>query len=295
MFFLKLISKLPFSVLYGLSNFLFWIMYYVVRYRRGLVRKNLVKSFPDKSKKQIVEIERNFYRNFCDYGVETIKLLTISKEELGKRLIFKNIEKLLEYKAKQQSVILLASHQFNWEWMVAAGNFSLPCAVDFVYQPVESKVINNFLVTCRSRFGSYPIKRNDVAREIVKRKNIVRGIAIVADQYPGQKRDKKYFTTFLNQQTAFFQGANQLASLTQFPVMYGAVEKVKRGYYEVTMVLLAEPPYEKETPVIIENYSKAAEQVIQKQPSGWLWTHRRWKKRHLKQASAKYPPASAAS
>jgi KDO2-lipid IV(A) lauroyltransferase len=120
-------------------------------------------------------------------------------------------------------------------------------------------------------------------------------VAIVADQYPGQKKDKKYIINFLNQETAFFQGANQLASLTQFPVMYGAVEKVKRGYYEVTMVPIAEPPYEKETPVIIENYACEAERVIRQHPSGWLWTHRRWKKRHLTQASAKYPPASAAS
>jgi KDO2-lipid IV(A) lauroyltransferase len=289
MFFLKLISKLPFPVLFLLSDFLFLVTYHIVRYRRKLVRKNLRNSFPDKSLNEIIVIERQFYHNFCDYGVETIKLLTIRKEDLARRLVFKNIEPLEKYKSNKQSVILLASHQFNWEWMVAAGNFQLPFDVDFVYQPVKNQLINDFLVTCRSRFGSYPIRRNQVAREIVKRKSILRAVAIVADQYPGQKKDKKYFIKFLNQETAFFQGANQLASLTQFPVMYGAVEKVKRGYYEVTMMPIAEPPYEKETPVIIENYAKAAEGVIKRYPSGWLWTHRRWKTRHLKQASEKYP------
>jgi KDO2-lipid IV(A) lauroyltransferase len=212
----------------------------------------------------------------------------MNQNELAKRVVFKNTEKLEVYKSQNQSVILLASHQFNWEWLVAAGNFSLPMSVDFVYQPIENKSVDHFLLMCRSRFGAYAIKRNDVAREMVKRKNILRGVAIVADQYPGQKKDKKHFTKFLNQETAFFHGANQLASLTQFPVMFAAVHKVKRGYYEVTLVPIAEPPYQKDSPAIIERYAKEAEKVILKYPSGWLWSHNRWKKRHVKQASEKY-------
>jgi len=295
MLFIRLLAKLPLSALYALSDFLFVLTYYVIRYRRKLVRKNIRRSFPEKTKAIRARLEREFYHNLCDYGIETIKLLTIDKDELGKRVLFKNTEKLEEYKARNQSVILLASHQFNWEWLVAAGNFSLPIPVDFVYQPIENSSVDHFLLTCRSRFGAYPIRRNDVAREIVKRKNILRGIAIVADQYPGQKRDKRFFTAFLNQTTAFFYGANQLATLTKYPVIFAAVKKIKRGYYEVSLVSIAEPPYEKDSPIIIERYAKAAEKVILDYPAGWLWSHNRWKKRHLKQASDKYHPGSAAS
>jgi len=290
MLFIRLLSRLPLGALYLLSDFLFILTYHVVRYRRNLVVQNLKNSFPSKTGAELKTIEREYYHNLCDYAVETIKLLSMSKEELGKRLTFTDTEKLEEYKSKNQSVILLASHQFNWEWMVAAGNFSLPIPVDFVYQPVENKQVEKFLLACRSKFGAYPIKRNDVARELVKRKNILRGIAIVADQYPGQKNDKRHLVNFLNQETAFFYGANQIASLTQYPVMYGAVKKIKRGYYVVTMQLIAEPPYEKDTPVIIERYAKAAEKLIVDYPAGWLWTHNRWKKRHLKPTSEKYLP-----
>lgn len=295
MLLLRLISNFPLSVLYFASDFFFFLTYHLIHYRRKLVRKNLRNSFPEKSETELKSIERLYYQNLCDYAMETTKLLTIKQTELAKRVVFTNVNLLEAYKTQNTSVLLLATHQFNWEWLLAAGNFSLPIPLDFVYQPVENKTVEKFLLACRTRFGAYPIKRNEVAREMVKRKNILRGIAIVADQYPGQKRDKKIITTFLNQSTAFFHGANQLASLTQYPVLYAAIKKVTRGYYEVTFINLAEPPHEKDNDIIMERYAKAAEKVIRDYPSGWLWSHNRWKKRHLTQASAKYPPASAAS
>lgn len=290
----RFIAQLPLSLLYILSDILFFLSFYVVRYRRTLVRKNLSKAFPEKTPKEISTIEKEFYRNLGDYAVETLKLLTIKKEELMQRVTFKNVEPFVGYVKKDQPVLILASHQFNWEWLLASGNFSLPAPIDFVYQPVENKIVDQFLLTCRTRFGAYAIKRNELAREIVKRRNIVRGVAIVSDQYPGQKRDKKHLTTFLHQETAFFYGTQQLASLTQYPVIYAEMRKINRGYYEVSFVVLTEPPYEKDNK-IIERYVTAAERVIREYPSGWLWSHNRWKKRHLKQASEKCPPASAAS
>jgi KDO2-lipid IV(A) lauroyltransferase len=295
MIFLRLVAKLPLSFLYVVSDFLFLLTYYVVRYRRDLVRRSLTTSFPEKLKTEISKIEREYYRNLCDYAVETIKLLTISKSELASRVVFKNASILGKFKSNNQSVLLLASHQFNWEWLLASGNFSLPIAIDFVYQPIETSFTEKFLLACRTRFGAYPIKRNELAREIVKRKDVLRGVAIIADQYPGQARDKKFLTTFLHQETAFFYGTNQLAILTQYPIHYAEIRKIKRGYYEVTLIELAAPPYTKQTDEIIERYVKAAEKIIREYPSGWLWSHNRWKKRHLTQASAIYRPESTAS
>lgn len=295
MFFLRLLSKLPLGVLYAFADGLFFLSYYVIRYRRTLVKKNLRNSFPEKSAEEISRIGRTYYKNLCDYAVETLKLLTIQKEELTERVVFKNNSIIENYRSESQSVILLASHQFNWEWLLAAGNLNLPVPVDFVYQPIETKLTENFLLACRTRFGAYPIKRNELAREIIKRRKLLRAIAIVADQYPGRKRNKRQVTNFLSQETAFFYGTNQLAALTQYPVLFAEIRKVKRGFYEVMFVKLAEPPYPKDNEEIIDRYAKAAEKLIREYPAGWLWSHNRWKKRHLTQAFAKYPPASAAS
>ncbi len=281
MILLRLISRLPFSVLYILADILFMISYYVIQYRKKIVRRNLKNSFPENSLKAIKKIEKEFYQNLSDYTVETLKLLTISPEEIQSRMRYTNPEMVFDYRDQNQSVILLSSHQFNWEWLLASGTLSLKMPIDFVYQTIKNSFFDQVMQTCRTRFGAYAIKRNQVARELIKRKGILRGIAIVADQYPGRGNDKKYPTRFLNQETVFYYGSQQMALLTQFPTLYGAVKRVKRGYYTCTLIKIDEPPYEKGTETVVENYARAVEKVIMEYPSGWLWSHNRWKKKYL--------------
>src|SRR5258706_177189 len=120
---LKILSRLPFRVLYGLSDFIFFFGYHIIRYRRGVVWEKLTRSFPEKNREEIRQISRRFYKNMCDYVVETLKLLTIPQDELKRRMVYKNPGGIREYTDHQRSVILFASHQFNWEWMLAAGCF----------------------------------------------------------------------------------------------------------------------------------------------------------------------------
>jgi KDO2-lipid IV(A) lauroyltransferase len=281
MFVLKILSRLPFSILYRISDFLFFITYHVLKYRRKLVWKNLKNAFPEKSETELRQIERTFYKNLCDYAIEMVKLLTISKEELRRRVTFVNPEVSTKHLKHGISLINLASHQFNWEWLLVAGSVVLPGQMDFVYQPVNNKFFDEFSYACRSRFGAYGIKRDSVAREAIRRKDIVRNIALVSDQYPGWGHDKRYSATFLHQPTVFFSGPNQLALLTQYPVMYYAMRKIKRGYYEAKIVELAAPPYEKGNTDVIGKYIEEIERVIYNDPAGWLWSHNRWKTRHL--------------
>jgi Kdo2-lipid IVA lauroyltransferase/acyltransferase len=281
MFAIKLLSRLPFSILYALSDFLFFVSYHVVKYRRKLVWRNLKNSFPSASDETLRKIEKDFYKNLCDYAVELVKLLTISKEDLALRVKFTNPQVLVDILKRGQSVLCLASHQFNWEWLLTAGSIVLPEQMDFVYQPVHSKFADRFSYTCRTRFGAHGIKRDTVAREVIKRRNILRKIALVGDQYPGHGNDKRFSATFMHQPTVFFSGLNQLASITQYPVVYFAMRKIKRGYYQTKIVDIAKPPYEKEGTDIITPYVAAVEKVIHADPAGWLWSHNRWKNRHL--------------
>lgn len=253
----------------------------MVRYRRKMVWKNLRNSFPDKNDAELRRIEKDFYRNLCDYALEMLKLLTIRRDDLAKRMVFNNTSLIDQYKVKGQSVIVLAAHQFNWEWMLASGSFNLPMDLDFVYQPQNNEFFNHFSLLSRCRFGAYGIRRDEVAREMVKRKDKLRLIAIVADQYPGYKKDKKHPVKFLHQDTVFFMGASQIAHLSQYPVLYAEIHKLRRGYYQVNFVHVAEPPYTKDDHSMIDRYAHAVESTIQQHPSGWLWSHNRWKTRHL--------------
>jgi KDO2-lipid IV(A) lauroyltransferase len=220
----------------------------------------------------------------CDYGVETLKLLTIKKEELRRRMRFEKPEVLQSFADNNQSILFLASHQFNWEWMLVSASITFPFAIDFVYQPVENEFFEKFTLMSRTRFGAYPVMRQDVARELVKRKDLLRGVATVADQYPGYKKDKKYETTFLNQETVFFLGTNSMAILSQYPVLYYSVKRVKRGYYVSAPHIIGLPPYDKTSTDVIENYVREVEKLIQSEPDGYLWSHNRWKKRHIERS-----------
>ncbi len=275
---LKILSRLPFWVLYGLSDFIFFFGFHIIRYRRGVVRMNLIRSFPERNRHEIKQIERVFYKYLCDYVVETLKLLTISQDELKHRMVYKNPDQTRKYTDQHRSVILFASHQFNWEWVLAAGCFSLATQIDFVYQTQRNRLFDRFLLFCRTRFGAHPIQRERVAREVTKRRNVVRGIAIVADQFPGLDSDKRYWTRFLHQDTAFFQAINQVALLTQYPAFYAGVKKIKRGFYEVELIKIAEPPYDKKTFHVVDNYAKTTGNMIARNPENWLWSHKRWKK-----------------
>jgi Kdo2-lipid IVA lauroyltransferase/acyltransferase len=275
MFIIKLFSKFPLSWLYRLSDLLYYISYYVVRYRRKVVIKNLKAAFPDKALPELRQIEKSFYRNLCDYAVETLRAYSISTEELNERLTF-----ILPDDADfgKTPIIGLASHQFNWEWLMLAGCTQLNMGVDFVYQPLKSKAMNNFMLHLRSRMGGYAVKKNEVGRVALKRKNIVRTIALVADQFPSKPSDKRCWINFLNQETAFYQAIEQLAILTQYPVYDFAIRKIKRGYYECSVYKIATPPYNKDAIGIVGAYVKATEEIIYNEPAGWLWSHMRWKK-----------------
>jgi KDO2-lipid IV(A) lauroyltransferase len=275
MLLLRVLAKLPFSVLYLLSDFLFFVGFRIIKYRRAIVWDNLKNSFPSKDHEELRVIEKNFYANLCDYAVETLKLLSISKDELSRRMSYTNPEILQPYADQNQSVILMASHQFNWEWLMVSGSVNLPLKLDFIYQRVSSQSFDHLIMQCRTRFGGYPIERKQTAREVIRRKEVTRAIAIVADQFP--KYEKKHWVPFLNQDTAFFLGLGQLTVLTQCPAFFVRSKKIKRGYYEAEIIPLTVPPYEKGSQMVVDKYAGVTESFINEQPDNWLWSHARWK------------------
>ena len=178
MFFLKLLSRFPLSVLYVFSDLIFIFGYYVLRYRRKVVQSNLRNAFPEKSKTVLHQTERNFYRNLSDYPVETLKLLTMSRDEIVRRMRYKNPE-VIESLAKQgQSMIYLTSHQFNWEWLLAGACLNTTPPLFYVYQAQSSKFFDDFSNLIRTRFGAQPIRREKVGREAIKKRGTLHGLAL---------------------------------------------------------------------------------------------------------------------
>jgi len=277
MFILRGMAKLPLSILYVLSGFVAFIAFYLIKYRYKVVQSNLKRSFPEKTEKEILKLTRKFYLNLTDWLVETLKASVMSPAQLQKRVTFLNTEILDNYLRDGKSVVIMATHQFNWEWMLLAGCLQFKTPIDAIYMPVSNKKVEEFVLKVRSRFGGAPIPKDETLPTVVKRIKEQRIIALVADQIPAKDNQNKYWTTFLHQNTAFYMGAESLPKITKLPVVFMAIRKVKRGYYEVTLEKIAEPPYEYQAEEILPVYVRKTEKLISSDPAGWLWSHRRWK------------------
>jgi len=274
--FFRLLSRLPFAVLYAISNTLAFVLYRVVGYRKKVVKGNLKRAFPDKTDREINRLAVAFYRNLTDTVVETLKAMTISEAAIRKRARITNPEVAQAWIAQNKSFIALAAHQRNWEWLLLAGCVQLNCPIDAVYMRIKNKYFEQLVYNMRSRFGGKPILRKDTLMEIMKRKKVVRGFGMNADQAP-LVFDEKYWTTFLGNDTAFHLGIEKVARMTKYPVLFLGIKRVKRGYYEITFHQLAEPPYPKDTFLITERYARIVEQQVLDAPEGYLWSHKRWK------------------
>jgi len=275
--FIYLLSWIPFPLFYGVSDLMFVMIYYVFGYRKKVVGQNLRNAFPGKSEKEISAIMRRFYRSFCDVLLETFKTLTISERSAIKRcqLTPEALRLFNRYADENKSIIIVMGHFGNWEW--AGNTFSLQCRhhLYVVYHPLSNKHFNGLIYRMRTRFGTGLIAMKDTFREMVQHKAELDATAFIADQTPAP--DSAFWLTFLNQDTPVFQGTEKIARKMNYPVVYARVERVKRGYYQISAETLFDEPGKTTEGEITAAHTHALEKDIERQPESWLWSHRRWK------------------
>jgi KDO2-lipid IV(A) lauroyltransferase len=273
--FIYAISILPFWWLYRLSDFLFVMLYHLFGYRREIVFENLKNSFPEKPEKELLEIQRKFYRYFCDLVMETLKSITISKSTLAKRVKFTGTEIFEEYYNQDQSVIIAMGHFGNWE--LGGARFAIePFQQLFViYHPLQNKYFDGLVYRMRTRLGNGLYSMKESLRGIIGDRKKVTAIAFIADQTPSPKG--AHWMQFLNQDTPVFVGTGKIAKKMKYPVVYIGIHRLKRGQYEMRAEKLVTNPAEQEAIDIVEAFTKRLEHDIIKNPEIWLWTHRRWK------------------
>lgn len=289
---LWLLAQLPLKALYVLSDGLAFLAYRVVRYRLKVVRENLHNSFPEKSDAELKKIEHDFYHYICDYLVEEVKLLTISYEELARRMEYIHKEQFLEMIEKHGGLIVLLPHYANFEWNIGMASIMEPGDLPLqVYKPLHNKHLDELFKRIRSRFGGVNIPKHSTARELVKcyRAKKRFAIGLISDQSPNMN-EAHYWTTFLNQDTVFMDGAERLAKMMNIPVFYCELTRKSRGHCQASFDLITEAPKQTAEGEITEAFARRLENTIRRDPPYWFWSHRRWKltremvKAHQRQA-----------
>ena len=274
--FLKLIARLPFGVLYALSDFMFLVVFYLVGYRRKVVLRNLRNSFPEKNEAEINKIAGKFFRHFCDLTLETIKLYAIREKEIHRRMKAENAEIINSFTGNGKSVIVLTMHYNNWEWAVSIAQV-LSGTTLAVYKPLHNEVFDSYMNKNRSRFGARLIKNNQILRQVLtseKDKNPAI-IWLAGDQTPPFFHDAWFI--FLNQEAMFYPGPAYIAKKFNTPVIFQTIRKTSRGHYCSSFELLIENPETLSETEIIKTYIKKMEKEIEANPEYYLWSHKRWK------------------
>src|SRR5277367_1865753 len=273
---IKLLSRVPMWALYAFAGFIYFLAYYVARHRRHVIRQQLAQVFPNLSEAERTGIHKRFLKNFCDVMVEVLKSVSLRPAQMSARIRILNLPAARGFLDAGQSVMFVTSHLCNWEWLLQGVTLQLGYPVDAAYKPLHDAWAERLMLKVRSRFGARLIPAKDLLADFLRRRAIVRAVAINADQAP-VSTDKRYWTEFLGQDTAFYIGAEQIARATRLPVMYVAVRRVRRSCYEVEFRQLWDGREALEPNQITERYARACEADVLASPADWLWSYRRWR------------------
>ncbi len=270
------ISYLPFSVLYFLSNIIFFLTYNIVGYRKTIVRQNLRNSFPELNQEELKKIEIGFYKHFADFLMESIKSITISDKAIRERCAIINPEVPDKYFREKKSLIVLCGHYNNWEYYAVGLAQQMQQKTKAAYKPLKNKFFNKVLLKSRERFGIKMLSMRDVPRYFAGNGHETTMTIMVNDQSPQNPRTA-HWNTFLNQDTGWMKGAEKLAAKYDQSVLFGCIRKKKRGFYEVTFYPITDNPKEVPEGFVLDKHAEYLEMVIAENPQYWLWSHRRWK------------------
>ncbi len=272
-----LISLLPLRILYVFSDGIYFLVYYVFAYRKKVVSANLKQSFPEKSSKELLKIQKKFFHHFIDIFIEMIKSFTISEKELKKRYRFTNIEELNQLEKLNKSIIIMGSHYANWEWVIILNKY-ISHKSFAAYTRINNKYFEKKILQSRERLGANFIETTKFVPfiESNKKENVLAIYGLLSDQSP-QLHRAKYFKEFMGVKAPIHTGAEFLGRKYDHAIMFIKTNKIKRGYYETTFEVLAENPNDHKEYAITDVFLEKVEQQIRKKPEYYFWSHKRWK------------------
>ena len=270
-----LTQLIPFRLVHLCASILAFLLQYLVKYRVAVVRQNLKNAFPSYTNAALKEIEKKFYLNFCDVLLENIKLNSISKSTVRKRMKFLNPEVFSDLAETGKGAMLIGAHYNNWEWMGLSLSTYLHEKMFSVYKPLNNTQSDRLMRSARARFGANIIPMLQFPKVVLKNKNRGAVHLMVADQSPHRSK-LDFFCTFLNQDTPVFLGAEKLMKAANLNLYFVEVHRVKRGFYEMKIVPLTEQSTNEKGQAPKMHLSHLEKMIIN-QPESWLWSHRRWK------------------
>ncbi|HTV51613.1 MAG TPA: lysophospholipid acyltransferase family protein [Steroidobacteraceae bacterium] len=270
----RLAAALPWPVLHGLAGLLAW-MAERVGYARRIIDEHLATAFPELTPRERAQIRRRYYRGFAQVLIEVVKATALSAAQLRARIEIAGVAAVRERLAAGP-VLLVAAHQCNWEWMLLGLSLELGFPLDAAYKPLVDSWAQREMLKLRTRFGGRLVPAQELLVDIIRRGRAPRAICMVADQEP-RTSERKHWTRFLNRDTAFFMGTEEIARVTRFPVFFVGMRRIARSRYALEIEPLADAGEVGPAGELTERYVQRVERQIRESPPDWPWSHKRWK------------------
>lgn len=276
------ISILPFRLLYFVSDCIYVLVYYIIGYRKKVVRQNLALALPHLSEKERLIVEKKSYHHLVDGFMEMIKTMTISEKEMRKRFTITNMDLYQEYEAKDKSIIAMSGHYSSYEWLIIMNKYSKFKGYG-VYKRIKNRYFDNLVRKIRSKFEATLIDTTETTPTILaNHKNGIKSLyGFIADQNPKVWK-AHHWTKFMGIDVPVHTGAEMLAKRLGMNVLFLKGEKLGRGRYQMTFVPMVENTKEVPDYEITDMFFRMLEEQILDKPEYYLWTHKRWK--HTKEA-----------
>lgn len=275
---LRALARLPLPVLYAICAALAWFARVVLRLRTGVVHANIAACFPDMGAPARRALAAANYRHFGEVAAELIASVCMTPAELAQRVHIRNPELPRQWLARGRPLLLLGSHQSNWDWGMYAVAQALGVPLDVAYKPLKSRAADRVLLAMRRRWGVNLVPAKSLLSDLLQRRQVLRGIAMLADQAPRTSEHQQWLT-FLGRDTAFYLGPEQMARATRYGAVYVSLRRVARGQYEARCLPLAEPAEMLEPGEFTTRYAQLVEKDVLAAPEEWTWGHRRWKQK----------------
>jgi len=283
---LRVLSRLPFGVLYALTGAIVWVLRHAVRFRVAVARDNLRRCFPERTEREIDALLGAYYRQLGQVAAEFIKMASLSADQLRAHLHVHNVERVDAETRAGRSVLLLGAHQCNWEWTLQVTVLFLGVQVEAGYKPLHSAHFDRELRKMRCRYGGHLIEAKRLLREVLRRRGQLHAVAIHADQMPASA-GRPLWLTFLGRDTAFYPGPGEIARLTGYAAFFVPMRRIRRGHYQLDFIPLCTAGEGLDPQVFTARYARMVEEMIRASPADWTWIHKRWK--------TERPPAEASA
>lgn len=275
--FLWFISILPFRLFYAFSDFIYFIVYYIIGYRKKTVRENIALALPHLSVEERMQIEKKSFRHLCDMFLEMIKTMSISEAEMDKRFQFKNFDVYLDLEKKGKSIAIVCAHYASYEWVISM-NKNCNHEGIAIYKKIANKHFDDLVKKIRSKFKARLITTKETTAVIEEnyKKNHLAVYGFASDQTP-KVNAHTYWSTFMGIEVPVHTGAEILAKKYDMNVIFLRVKKIKRGFYEGYFEVLSEDVKSVPNYQIMDAFVERVEKQILEEPAYYMWTHKRFK------------------